>query len=475
MTFEQFLGIVKARWKLSAAIFLSIVIVTIVATRLWPKSYSASASVMLDTRPDPVSALGGLAGGTGTNHLATQVDIIGSQRVAQAVVFRTGLDKSEEMKGRWKAETQGRGDYLTWAANLLGKSLEIKPSRESNVIEIGYESADPKFAASMANAFAQAYIESAAQIRQGPARRYSEFFEERARAARVKLEKAQAALAEAQRSKDILATDERLDVETVRLNDLSSQLLALRAMRVESGNRSKQAKRQPDQVSDVLNNSNVSSLKSTLALQEAQFNQLSERFGDQHPTVIEAKAQIQSLRSKLALEISRVTNSVESLDTVNRSRESAALTAYEEQRAKVMQLKEERSKLALLEREVESANRIYETIELRASQTNLESNNSQSAVVLLSEASEPANHTSPRMMLNLGLASTLGLLLSLIAVLAAEMLDRRVRTAFDIVDTVELPVLGVLPGLRANSSPRISWFGKPRSDSTFTSLTPTLK
>jgi len=136
-----------------------------------------------------------------------------------------------------------------------------------------------------------------------------------------------------------------------------------------------------------------------------------------------------------------------------------AVAAYDEQRAKVLRMKEERSELALLERELDSAQRVYDAIQLRLSQTSLESNNSQAGVSLLNAATEPAKHSSPSLTLNLGLAIVMGMLLGLIAVLGIELLDRRVRSAFDIVDTVELPVLGVLPGL--NSAKKgIRWLGK---------------
>jgi succinoglycan biosynthesis transport protein ExoP len=477
MTFDQFLRIVRARWILALSIFLTIVIVTIVATLIWPKSYTATASVMVDMRPDPVSIVGNMAGVTATSYVATQVDIIGSPRVAQQVVRLTGLGNSNEMRERWQQEAEGKGDFTAWLANVLGKKLDIEPSRESNVIAISYEGSEPQFAAAMANAFARAYIESTTQLRVDPARQYSDFFEERARIARDKLERVQEKLAEAQKDKDILATDERLDIESLRLSELSQQVLALKALRVESANRSKHTRARPDQSSDVLNSNVIASLKSQQTAQEAALSQLSERLGDRHPQVIEVKANIQTLQNRINLETRRVTSSIDTLDTVNGSREGAAVSAYDEQRAKVMRLKDERSKLSVIEREVESAQRVYEAIQLRLSQTSMESSNSQSGVVLLNAATEPATPSSPRLFLNLGLSIAMGILLALIAVLGIELMDRRVRSGFDIMDTVELPVLGLLPGPNASRTKRLGMFKRtPRPLANgFSALTSTVK
>jgi succinoglycan biosynthesis transport protein ExoP len=460
---------------LAAAIFLTIVTLTLVITLIWPKSYTASASVMVDTRPDPVSAMNAMAGVTATSYVATQVDIIGSKRVSQRVVHMLGLDQSPDMRERWMKEAKGQGDMEAWIAALLSKNLDIKPSRESNVIDINYEGADPKYAAAMANGFARAYIESTTQLRVDPARQYADFFEERARIAREKLEKAQANLAEAQKDKNIIATDERLDVETQRLTELSQQVLALKALRVESANRSRQAQLRPDQSTEVLNNTVVASLKNQLAAQEANLNQLSERLGDQHPQVIELKANIHSLRGKISSEIGRVTSSVGSNDNINGSREAAAVSAYEEQRAKLLRLKEQRSQLSVLEREVDSAQRVYEAIQMRLSQTSMESNNSQSGVVLLSAATEPSTPSSPRTMLNMALSIVMGILLSLISVLGIELMDRRVRSPFDILDTIELPVLGILPGPASAHSKRLPWFKKSDRRTNFNAASTPLK
>lgn len=456
MTFDQFLRIVRARWILAACIFLAIVSVTVIATLIWPKTYRASASVMVETRPDPVSAVGSMLGVTNTSMVATQFDIITSPRVAIGVVRTMGLASSPEMRSKWESETGGKGSIEAWVADLISKNLTVKPSRESNVIEIQYESPQPAFAAALANAYARSYLEASTQLRVTPARQYAEFFEERAKMARDKLERAQSALAEAQKAKNIIATDERLDIENQRLLELSQQVLALKALRVQSSGRSAEAYSRPDQASEVLNNSVVANLKSQLALQEAQLNQLSERYGDRHPQVMELSASIATLRSRIANETGRVTRSLGSDADINNLRVREAVQAYEEQRAKVLRMKEERSELSVLEREVEGAQRVFEAIQLRLSQTNMESSNSQAGVSLLHPAIEPVKHSSPSMTLNLGLSLVMGMLLSLIAVLGLELMDRRVRSSFDIVDTIELPVLGVLPGA-GPSRHRLRW------------------
>lgn len=443
MTFGQFLTIIRARWRLVAAIFLFTVTATFLISVLLPKTYEATATVMADAKPDPVALT--TAGVLPSTYLATQVDIIKSQNVARRVVRNLHLDENPSLQTRWQKEAKGKGDYVAWVAGVIAKGLEVKPSRESNVIDITYGGAEPAFAAAIANAYAKAYMESTVQIKVDPARQYAEFFEERARLAREKLEQAQARLAKAQNERGITATEERLDVETQRLNDLSAQVTGLRALRAETSSRNSQAKTNADQMQDVLNSPLIAGLKSDLARAEARLQELLERYGDAHPSVVEARANLKVLRERVNSETAKVTTSLGVNNNVAGSRESQAKSAYEEQRQRVLKLKDARNQLAVLEREVETAQRIYDSIQSRLSQTAMEGSSSQSSVYLLNAATEPTSPSSPKVTLNTALSILVGLLVAMMVALAIEMFDHRIRGPQDIVQALDLPVIGVLP------------------------------
>ncbi|HYR26635.1 MAG TPA: chain length determinant protein EpsF [Aquabacterium sp.] len=445
MTFDQFFRIIRARWLLAAATLAFFIGVTLIVSLLLPKTYEATATVMADFKPDPVAGMSQLTGIQPVNYLATQVDLIKSSAVATRVVRDMRLDQTPDMHERWMSATKGRGDMTTWTGELLSKGLIVKPSRESNVIEISYQAADPRFAAAMANAFTKAYMDTALQIRIDPARQYYGFFEERARLAREKYERAQERLAQAQREKGIVITDERLDAENNRLNEISTQIAALRAQAADASNRSRQASTRADQMQDVLNSPVVASLKADLARVESKLQELSARMGDAHPQVIEAKASADNLRQQIRAETARLRSSLNINSSIAYAREGDAVSAYEQQRAKLLKMKQERNELQVLEREVETAQRIYEAIQTRQSQMGLESNNNQNNITLLQAATEPSKHTFPRVFLNLLLAASVGTLFAIVFVLLAEMFDRRIRGVQDLIQGTGLPVIGIMP------------------------------
>ncbi len=445
MRFGQFLSILLARWWLALLVLALTMASTLGASLLMAPQYTAAASVVVDFKPDPISAFA-FGGGASPAYMATQVDIIRSERVAQRVVRNLKLGENPQVRQQWQDETRGQGNIETWLGAVFARQMDVVPSRESSVISIGYKAPDPRFAAGLANAFAQAYIDTSLELRTDPARLYSSFFETRAKEAREALEKAQSRVSAFQKEAGIIATDERLDVENARLNELSSQYTTVQALSAESSSRQTQAQgAQADRLQEVLNSGIVGQLKTDLNRNEALLQQLSTRLGDAHPQVQELKASLVDQRTRLEAETRKVTGSVGVANTINRQREGEIRRALEEQRSKVLRMKAVRDEGLVLMRDVENAQRAYDALLQRFTQTSLESQTTQSNINLLNKASVPIEPSSPRMVLNLVLAFIVGTLLAVGLALLLELRDRRVRNADDLVDALGLPVLGLMP------------------------------
>jgi polysaccharide biosynthesis transport protein len=455
MGLGQFFSILRARWWVALLLFgLTVGIALAVSLRL-PKQYQAAASVVLEVRPDPVSNIA--MPGVTQSFVATQVDVIQSDRVAQRVVRNLKLAENLQFRSRWLEETGGQGAIENWLAETFQKNLEVRPSRESNVISVAYKETSPRVAAALANAFVQAYIETSLELRVDPARQYTSFFDKRSNEAREALEKAQTKLSAFQRAKGIIGNDDRLDVETTRMNELSSQLVMLQALTAESSSRQSQGQgAAAAQTQEVLNNGLIAGLKAEASRAEAKLQELNARLGDRHPQVVEARASITELRSRIETETRRVSSSVGINNNVNRAREAEVRASLESQRTKVLKIKSLRDESAVMVRELENAQRTYDAVLARLTQTSLESQATQSSVNILTQATPPLRPSSPKVVLNVLLAAFVGGLLAMGATFLFELLDRRVRSLQDLVQTINLPVMGVMP-----RPDRRRLFGKP--------------
>lgn len=444
MTLSQFLSILRARKWIALLVFFLVVSTTLATSLLMPKNYTASASVVVDFKPDPLTA--GLYGSSPPLALmATQVDVINSERVALRAIRTLKLADSPKVREQWKEATNGEGSIELWMVELFHRQMLVLPSRESSVIAVTYRSPDPRFAAAMANAFVQAYLETSLELRVDPARQYSAFFDLRAKEARETLEKAQTRLSTFQKDNGIIANDERFDVENAKLNELSSQVLALQALAVESGSRQTQATSgQGDRIQEVLNNPVIGALKADVSRAEGHLQELSARLGDANPQVLQARANIDELRARIDAETRRVTGGVAVSNNINRQREAQIRAGLEAQRANVLRMKAVRDEGTVIQRDVENAQRAYDAIFARLNQSSLESQTTQSNVNLLTQATPPNEASSPKVLLNTVLAALVGALLAAAVPLLLELRDRRARGVADVAAILGLPVIGVM-------------------------------
>ena len=113
MTLQQFLLILRARYLVALLTLIVVVAATVGISLVIPKEYTASAAVVLDVKsPDPVSGMV-LSGMMAPGYMATQIDIINSERVAQRVVKLLRMDESPAIRAQWQEDTQGKGQLAT--------------------------------------------------------------------------------------------------------------------------------------------------------------------------------------------------------------------------------------------------------------------------------------------------------------------------------------------------------------------------
>ncbi|MCA0189104.1 MAG: chain length determinant protein EpsF, partial [Proteobacteria bacterium] len=278
MGFNQLLAVLKARRMLLGGVWAAVVLFALVVSLLLPKQYSAQAEVVVEPRgSDPLSAQHG-SGFTTPGFLATQADIIDSERVGARAVSLLGLPAKAPWAEKWQKAAGGQGDAARWIAGRLKKSVKVSPSHESNVLTLTVTSDDPAFAADYANALARAYLETDLQLKVEPAREYAAWFDEHTKVLRNNLEQAQARLSEFQRAHGLVG-DEKVDLESARLTELSTQFTAAQAQSTDTSSR----QRQGGGMNEIASNPLIQALKVDLARQEAKRNELSGYLGENHP------------------------------------------------------------------------------------------------------------------------------------------------------------------------------------------------
>ncbi len=443
MTVHQFLLALRGRLWIFLALFAGTVAAAIIVTLLLPRTYESTVSMLVDIRDE--QSLSGTAPSARTQvgYMQTQIDIIQSQRVARKVVEELKLAENQNVQASFKASGT-RGTIEDWIGGGLLAKLKVESS-QSSVINLTFSAGDPAFATQAANALAKAYMDTTLNLRVEPTRQAATWFDDQLKGLRKDFETAQARLAAYQREKGILATDERVDVESARLNELSTQALLAQAQTYDSASRSGLAGRgtSPETLPEVLGNPLIQTLKGDLLRAESKLQELSTRLGENHPQYMQQASEISALRSRLDGEMGRIVAGVKNVTSQSAAREGSLQRALAEQRARVVELRDARSQAMVLLRDVETAQKAYEAAQQRFVVNKVESGARLTNVTVLNAATEPTYPSKPKRGLNVLLGIVMGIVLGLGAVFLMELLDRRVRSSADL-EVLDAPLLGTI-------------------------------
>lgn len=457
MSFQQVLHILRARLRTILVAMAAIIVASVAISVLLPKSYEASTTLVVNVKAsDPVS--GAMMPTTiMVGFLATQADIIQSKAVAMAVVDALRLQDSPAARAQFTSATGGEGDMRDWLADLLLKKLNVLVARESNVVTISFTGADPVFAATVANAFASEYQKAAVRLKVQPLKQASAYFTEQIKDLRDKLEQSQARLSSFQQDKELVSIDTRMDVESARLAELSSQLVIVQAQAADASSRHSGRHGAATESPDVVANALVQNLKAALAQAEATQAQLAQHLDVNHPLFQAGAAEVEKRRSELAAQVAITYGSLGNNSRIAQQRQAELAAAVAAQKARILDLNQARDQMSVLTHDVDGAQKTYDAAIARFAQTSIEGGANLPDVAVLSTALAPMKPSSPKLALNIVLALLFGAAFGVGLAMVLELLDRRVHSLEDVAG-MQIAVLG--DWSRPHHAPRQRGLGK---------------
>jgi chain length determinant protein EpsF len=449
MNFNQFLMALSARRKAFAITLAAVIVAAVAVAIVVPKKYVSSATILVDARDEQTMSPTRMSARERAGWMSTQIDLIQSGRVATQVVKDLKLAQAPGAREAFESETGGVGTIEDWIGAALVEKLKVETTA-GNVLTVSYASSDPKKAADVANAFAKAYIETALALRTEPTREAAEWFEGQLKALRTQVNQAQVKLAGYQKAKGITFIEERTDVDSVRLAELSTALTAARGATYDAQARYRQASEvlksgvSVDALPEVLSSTHIAGLKVDLTRLEQRLETESTVLGPNHPAYQRTVAEIAAMKEKIQGEVKRLVASLGNAAEAARKREAELKEAIAAQTDRVNTMRDARVEASVMARDVEHAQRAYDAVLARYMTNKIESSAKSTNVALLTPAIEPLKPAQPKVGLISGLAVVLGALLATAVVYVLETLDRRVRSRDDLEMRLAVPSLGRL-------------------------------
>ena len=449
MDLSQYILALKARRKAFIAVFAITVVAAIVVALLIPKRYDATATILIDARDEQTLAPAPMSPRERAGYIFTQMELIASGKVATRVVRDLKLTQQPGMREDWEKDTGGVGSLEEWIANGLLEKVKVD-SGASNIITVKYSDRDPKRAAIIANAFAKAYLDYALELRTEPSREAGQWFDEQVKALRADVNSAQTKLVAYQKEKGVVSGDERMEVDNARLAEINAELGRQRAATIDAQTRYKQAQDliaggvSLEAFPEVLANGYVITVKSALQAAEARLTEATEVYGPNHPTYQRTAAEVQSLKERLQTEANKVVTGLGNAVQQSQKRVEELQSALTAQQDRIMKLRDSRLDLAVLTRDLDSAQRAYDGALARAIAVKVDSKVRQTNLAMLTPAVEPLKPAVPKVGLISALSVLIGLLLAAGIVYVLESMDRRVRSRTDLESRLAVPSLGLL-------------------------------
>ena len=445
LSLTQLWAIARAhRWQ-TVIIAVVIVILTAGVAKLMPKTYAATATLMVNYENNDPLAARGIQTGPVPAYISTEMELMQSSAVLLPVVDKLNLTADENYAAGFRS---GAGDLRDWAKDTLSKGIEVEQGRfGSQLIYVTASARDPVLAASIANQVADTYLEQQRQRVHGPASDRAKNYAEELAELKHKVSVAQDAVTSFRQKSGV--TDASVQTSNVEADLLAS--LEQRYQEAQNQRRAAEVAANADRTSSrtAAASTLIQGLKTQLNDQSTKLAQLRSTMGSAHPKVIELENQIAATRKALNDEIAANGNNASSDLVAARQLEQKLASAVEEQRTKVLavrKLQDEGTKYVL---ELESAQSVYKRALDGYDQIMFASGEHDTNVHLISRAVPAMKAIKPNKIKLVLLGVLAGMLVGLGAPFAYELVfDRRVRCRDDFERGFGVPVLSEFDAIK---------------------------
>jgi uncharacterized protein involved in exopolysaccharide biosynthesis len=398
--------------------------------------YTANAQLFIDPRTRKLVTEEVVQSGIGADValFESQVTIIGSEGILRRVVDQLKLTSDPNF-----ARGQGTGmlarlrstfnpqppapDANTLALVTLERAVRVRRALNTYVVNIEASSPDPARAAQIANAITDAYLVDQASAKAEAARKANSLIDSRLSELKEQVRKAEVNVDTFRRANNIVTSEGGL-LNEQQLTRLNTELVAVRTLvaatkaKLDELNAALRRSASPDSLPDALNSNVIQRLREQYATAARREAALASQLQPRHPVMIDARSQVEAVRSQINAELQRIAGSVRSENQIALNREREITQTLQKSETEVSRSATAQIKLRELEREAEAAREILRAFLSRAKETEEQQNLTIADARVITPASLPSRPSSPNPILVMAIAGASGLGLGLLRALA---------------------------------------------------------
>lgn len=291
-----------------AIIVICTIIATIVAFVL-PKSYQSTTLVRVKSGGSSMSGYAAMAAGFGIDiggagssaSPESYIELMKSREVLNPIIEK--IDLTDEEREKMKAD------------DFFKKYLEITNTKKTDLINIAAYGKTPEEAQMISQGVADNFLALMTKLNKEDNSTTLKFLDERIKIAKEEMETAENKLAAYQQEHKIYAPDEQAKAIIANLNNYDTTIAQLQAQSEGDSAKLAGVTSQLEQQNaslleyNVSDNTNIGNIRESIVNKRVELVGLQQQFTDEHPDVIKAKEELNSLEKSLSDEIAKAVNS----------------------------------------------------------------------------------------------------------------------------------------------------------------------
>ena len=469
-----------------------VTLLTILVVYSMTPVYRATATLLIESQQAKVVSIEEIYGldSSNTEYYLTQFEILKSRRLAENVIRQYNLVEHPEFNQTpfisfsWRdiaaqfmpdlaAQEPSQEDVFQGVVDAFIGRLSIAPVRKTQLVKISFDAFDRVFAAKIANAIGEAYIDSNLEAKLSLTIKATSWLNERLGGLKEKLSQSEQTLQAFRDHEQIVGSGGGLDIANRELDLLAAKLVDSKRARLEVEGLYSEIKAMGanapaetyESIPAVLRHPVIQSYKESMLKVEQKKSELSKRYGFKHPKMIAVNAELSSARSLLNTQIMSVVRGIENKYRIARQSERALQGSMGKNKQNIQGLMGKSYQLKELEQEVKTNRALYDSFFTRLNETTATSSLESANARLSDPAVAPRIPAKPKKKLIVILSLLVSLMFAVVCAFLLESLNNSIKTAADVQEKLAQAMLGLLPELKdkAERASYLQYIEEPKS------------
>ncbi|MBN2372715.1 polysaccharide biosynthesis tyrosine autokinase [bacterium] len=335
--------------------------------------------------------------------------------------------------------------------SALRSKINVEQVVDTRLINITVTDESPVWAAIIANSLGETYIDYDRAAKQSSVKDFMDWIAEQITEMKQKVNESEKRFFDYKSESKIFSIETKQGINAQNIAELNDSFIKTNSERIEIKGRILQLENLINKSKDkslsqeIINDPILRDLNKQLIDAQIELNDLSLRYKDKHPNVLNVKNRVSKLNEEFNKAVQKALKGLQIQDDLLRGKEEAIRAAMADIEADALETNKKEVQYSILEREVETNKTLYDILVSKLKETKINESMKKSNIRFTEPASVPASPIKPKKRLNIILGFILGSMAGIGLIFLMEYMQTEIRTEDDVRQYLKLPVLGIVP------------------------------